>query len=70
MVEKIIDIKAKTSLQPLFGTKEIDSKCPKKYRPSIKKDKDNTYWKHCKKAFSKDNKKAKSHNPSFSANQP
>ena len=48
--------------------REIDSRFPKEHRPSVKKDKDNTYWEHHNEA-SKDKKKAKSH-PLSSANQP
>ncbi len=66
MVEKDIDIEAKANLQPPFGTREINSKCPRGYIPSIKKDKDNANQEHLAKAL-KD--KAKSHNSS-STNQP
>lgn len=37
MVEKIVDIEVKTSLQQSFKIKEIDFRCLKGYRP-IKKD--------------------------------
>ena len=70
MVKKTIDAKAKTSLQSPFETRKIDSKCLKGYKPLVKKDKDNTYWKQRNKAFNRDKKKAKSHNLSSSANQP
>ena len=46
MVEKAIDIKEKASLQPPSKIKEIDSKCPKDYKPSIKKDKDKVTQKY------------------------
>ena len=68
MIEKVIDIKAKASLQPHLMIKEINFKCPKGHRPLVKKDKNNAYWEHCDEA-SKDKKKAKSH-PSSSANHP
>ena len=48
--------------------KEIDSRCLKKHRPSVKKNKDDTYWEHCNEAF-KDKEKAKFHSLS-STNQP
>lgn len=44
IVEKVVDIKEKASLQPSFGTRKIDSKYLKKYRPPIKKDKNNIKW--------------------------
>ena len=70
VVEKTVDVEAKAGLQPLFGTKKIDSRCPKGYRLLIKKDKDNTYWEYCNEASNRDKKKVKSYNSSFSANQP
>ncbi len=70
MVEKAIDIEAKASLQPPSGTREIDSRCPKGYRPSVKKDKDDAYRKQRNEASNRDKEKAKSHNLSSSANQP
>ena len=48
--------------------REIDSKCPKKHRPSVKQDKDDAYQEHRKEA-SKDKEKTKSY-LLFSANQP
>ncbi len=69
VVEKAVDIEAKANLQPPFGTKKIDSRYLKGYRPSVKKDKNNAYWEHHNKVFNKDKDKAKSHNSS-SANQP
>ncbi len=64
VMENIVDAKAKTNFQLPFGTKEIDSRCPRDYRLLVKKDKDNANWKHQDKA---PKNKAKSHN-SFSAN--
>ena len=69
MVKKAVNVRTKTSLQPLFGAKKIDSRCPQNYRLLVKKDKDDIYWKHCKEVSNKDKDKAKFHN-SFSANQP
>ena len=43
MVEKVIDTKAKASLQSSSKTKKIDSRYPKGYRLLVKKDKDNDY---------------------------
>lgn len=40
MVEKTINAETKASLQPPFGTREIDSRCPKGYKPLAKKNKD------------------------------
>ena len=68
IIEKAVNIEAKTSLQLPFGTKKINSKYPKGYRPLVKKNKDNTSWEYCNEAFNKDKNKAKSHNSSF-ANQ-
>ena len=48
--------------------RKIDSKCPKRHRPSVKKDKNNAYREHHNEA-SKDKKKTKSH-PLSSVNQP
>ena len=67
-MKKAVNVKAKAGLQPHSMIKELDSKCPKRRRPSVKKDKNDTYWEHRNKA-SKDKKKAKSH-PLSSANQP
>ena len=69
MVEKVRNIEAKTNLQPPFYVKKIDSKSPKGYCLSVKKDKKDANWEHRNEAFSKDKEKAKSHNFSF-ANQP
>lgn len=38
MVEKAVNTEAKASLQPSFGTREMNSRCLKGYKPSIKKD--------------------------------
>ena len=47
MVKKTVNIEAKASLQLPFRIKEIDSRYPKSYRPSIKKDKKyKANWKH------------------------
>ena len=70
VVEKAIDIKAKASLQPHFGTREIDSRYAKRYRPSVNKDKDDAYWEQHDKAFNRKNEKAISYNPLSFANQP
>ncbi len=64
VIEKAIDVEVKANLQPPSGTRKIDSKCPKKYRPLVKKDKDNAYWEHCNEISNKDKNKAKSHNSS------
>ena len=68
VVEKAVDAKAKTGFQPHSIIREIDSRCPKEYRPSVKKNKNDAYRKHRDKV-SKDKEKAKSHLLS-SANQP
>ena len=69
MVEKVVGAEVKASLQLPSGTREINSRYPKRYKPLIKKDKNNAYWEHCKEVFNKDKNKTKSHN-SFSAKQP
>ena len=43
VVEKAIDIEAKAGLQPPFGIRKIDSRYPKRYWPSVKKNKDDAY---------------------------
>ena len=68
VVEKAVNAEAKAGLQPHSMIREINSRCPKKHRPSIKKDKNDAYWEHRNEVF-KDKKKAKSH-LSSSANQP
>ncbi len=65
MVEKAGDAEAKANLQPPFYVRDIDARCPKSYRPSAKKNKDDTYQKPRDEA-SKD--KAKSQ--TSSTNQP
>ena len=67
-MEKVVNAKTKAGLQPHSMIKEIDSKCPKKYKPSVKKDKYNAYWDYRNEASNKDKEKAKSHLLSF-ANQ-
>ena len=68
MVDKAGHVEAKTNLQFPFYVREIDSKCPKSYCPSVKKDKENVNPEHCNKASKQDKEKAKSLNSS-SANQ-
>ncbi len=63
MVEKANDVKAKANLQLLFYISEIDSRCPKGYRPLVKKDKDDANWEYRNEVSNKDKAKAKSHNP-------
>ena len=60
VIEKIVDVEAKASLQPPFGTKKINSKCLKSYKPSAKKEKYKANPKH--QDGKKDNDKAKFHN--------
>ena len=69
MVEKVVNAKTKAGLQLHSMIREIDSRCPKKHRSLVKKDKDNTYQEHRDEASNKDKEKAKSHLLS-SANQP
>ncbi len=66
MVKKVVNIEVKANLQLLSGTREIDSRCPRSYRPSVKKDKDDVNWEYRDET---PKNKAKSHNSS-SANQP
>ncbi len=66
MVEKVGNAEAKANLQPTFYVRDINANCPKGYRSSAKKDKENTYQVPHNEA-SKD--KAKSQTSS-SANQP
>ncbi len=68
VVEKGGDIEAKANLQPPFYIREIDSKCPKGYHPSVKKNKENTYRESCNET-SKNKDKTKSQT-FFFANQP
>ncbi len=53
MVEKVVNVEAKVSLQPLLKISEIDFNCLKGYTLT-KKNKDETDWKH------RDGDKAKS----------
>ncbi len=69
VIKKVDDIKAKVNLQPPFYIRKINFKYPKGYRPTAKKDKEDTYQKTRDEAF-KDKDKAKSYNSSTSANQP
>ncbi len=68
VVEKAGDAKAKANLQLPFYIREINARCPKGHCLLVKKDKEDTYWKHHNEA-SKDKQKTKSHN-FFFANQP
>ncbi len=43
VIEKTVNVEAKANLQPPSGTREIDTRCPKRYRSLVKKDKDNAY---------------------------
>ena len=70
MIEKVINAEVKAGIQPSFRTKKINFRYSKRYRPLIKKNKDNAYQKQRNEATNRDKKKAKSHNPYFSANQP
>ena len=70
MVEKVVDVEAKTGIQSPFETREIDSRCPKRYKPSVKKNKDNAYWEQRNEAINRDKEKAKSYNLFSSTNQP
>ena len=69
VVEKAVNVEAKAGLKPHSIVQEIDSRCSKGHRPSVKKNKDDTYQEHRNKASNKDKKKAKSYPLSF-ANQP
>ncbi len=66
-MEKAADAEAKANLQPPFYVRNIDARCLKGHRPSVKKDKEDTYRESRNEASNKD--KAKS-NSSASANQP
>lgn len=61
VVEKVINVKVKASLQPPFKTKEIDSRYPKSYKPLAKKDKNEANQEH----GDRDKNIAKSHNLSL-----
>ncbi len=65
IVEKAIDIEVKTSLKLPSGTRKIDFRYPKGYRPVVKKDKDNSNQEYRDEDKNKD--KTKSHNH-FSTN--
>ncbi len=61
MVEKAVNVEAKASLQPPFWIKEIDSRWPKGYRSSVKKDKDNNNWEHRNEDKNKDKTTSQNH---------
>ncbi len=68
-MEKAGDAEAKANLQPPFYVRDIDTRCPKGHRPSVKKNKEDTY-REPQNETSKDKDKAKSHSSSTYANQP
>lgn len=68
MVEKAIDVEVRASLQPLSGTREVDFRCPKGYKPSAKKEKDEVNQKHWD--ANKDKDKAKFYNSFFANSEP
>ncbi len=43
VVEKAVNIEVKAYLQPLSETREIDSRCPNGYKPSVKNNKNDAY---------------------------
>lgn len=59
VVKKAVNAKVKTSLQIPSKTTKIDSRYPKGYRPSAKKNNEESIQKHW------DRDKAKFHNPSL-----
>ena len=61
MVEKIINVEVKVSLKSSSEIRKIDSRCPKGYKLSAKKEKDKTSQKH----QDRDKDKTKSHNLFF-----
>ena len=61
VIKKAVNVEVKTNLQPPFKTKEINSKCPKGYKLSAKKEKNKASWEH----KDRDKDKAKYHNPLF-----
>lgn len=67
MVEKASNVEVKTNLQPLSGIKEIDSRCLRGHRPSVKKNKDNANWEH--QDGNKEKNKTKSYNLSSGNSQ-
>ncbi len=62
LIEKTVGTDVKASLQPLFRTKEIDSKCLRGHRPLVKIDKNKANREHLDET---PKNKAKSHNSSF-----
>lgn len=58
VVEKTVNVEIKASLQLFSGTREINFKYPKGYRPLSKKNKFEANWEH----WDKDKDKAKPHN--------
>ncbi len=68
IVEKALNVEVNANLQLFSRTRKINFKCLKRYKPSVKKDKDDAYQEHRKEASNKDKEKAKSYN-SFSAKQ-
>ncbi len=66
-MEKAGDVEAKANLQPPFYIRDINTRCPKGYRPSAKKNKEDTYWESQNEA-SKDKDKVKSNNSSTLTN--
>ncbi len=46
VVEKAIDVEVKVSLQSPSKIREINFRCPRDYRPSVKKDKHDANWEH------------------------
>ena len=69
MVEKSKDVKVKANLQPPFNLREIDSKYPKIYCSSVKKDKEDANREYYNEASSKNKEKTKFYNHS-DTNQP
>ncbi len=65
-MEKTGNVEAKTNLQPRFYVKDINAICPKNYRPSAKKDKEDTY----QEPYDETSKDKDKSNSSASANQP
>ncbi len=53
VVEKAVNTEVKANLQPSSGTREIDSRCLKEYRPLVKKNKDDVYQEYCNEVFNK-----------------
>lgn len=65
VVEKASNVEVKASLQLSSKTREINSRCPKGYRPLAKKEKNKANQEH----GDKDRDKAKFNNPSFANSQ-